>query len=282
MKKLAFLDETLDLNLTKTYHISIQASLNGFSFCILDSIQSKYVALKYYPLKVNFPIEDWVKEIEGILEKDEFLSKEYKSCSFIQISTKATLIPSPLFDLSKLKLYLDFNNPIDDLDEIHYNKLKRTDAYNIFTINNYLATSLIRKFPAIKFYHQATPFIEHSLSGQNKTDERVYVNINNGFFDIAVIKNNKIILYNTFLFKSENDLLYYILYVYENLRLNTNKNELIISGFLARDSNYYDSIKNYIKNIRLDKTSDQFTYSYTFNSIETHQFLNLLNVYKCE
>ena len=42
------LDETLDLNNTETYHLSIQVALDGFLFAILDPAGSKYLGLKKY------------------------------------------------------------------------------------------------------------------------------------------------------------------------------------------------------------------------------------------
>jgi len=43
MQNVAFVDETLDINLTQLYHLSIQSDLNGLSFCILDPVRNKYI-----------------------------------------------------------------------------------------------------------------------------------------------------------------------------------------------------------------------------------------------
>ncbi len=47
MQDFAFIDETLDINLTQSYKLSIQVSLNGLSFCILDQLQGKYIVFSH-------------------------------------------------------------------------------------------------------------------------------------------------------------------------------------------------------------------------------------------
>ena len=44
MQEFAFIDETLDINLTQSYYLSIQLSLNGLSFCIHDPVRKIYIA----------------------------------------------------------------------------------------------------------------------------------------------------------------------------------------------------------------------------------------------
>jgi len=53
MNDIRFLDEALDINKTITYHLSIQAGLDGFSFVIFDPSRNKFIALKHY----GFPEE---------------------------------------------------------------------------------------------------------------------------------------------------------------------------------------------------------------------------------
>jgi len=60
MQDFAFIDETLDKNLIHTYHLSIQADLNGLSFCILDPVTNKYIVLVHQAFKPNLLLDDIV------------------------------------------------------------------------------------------------------------------------------------------------------------------------------------------------------------------------------
>ena len=64
------LDETLDLNNTETYHLSIQVALDGFLFAILDPARSKYLGLKKYSFEKTFNPDRQYDEIKALLEMD--------------------------------------------------------------------------------------------------------------------------------------------------------------------------------------------------------------------
>ena len=81
MHDLSLLDETLDINITRSYHLSIQIDLDGFSFCILDTTRNKYVALKHYSFDQES--DNLEGEIKAVFDKDEFLNQEFKSSKLI-------------------------------------------------------------------------------------------------------------------------------------------------------------------------------------------------------
>lgn len=285
MRSLDLLDETLDIFLTTNYHLSIEASTDGFSFCILDTQKNKYIALKHFDFDKNVSDDEYDDEFKEILKTEELLNKTYKSVGVINNSIKSALVPAPLFDKNNLKTYFTFNHYLNGAEIIDFNKLKNIDAFNIFTLPSSLAALLINKFPEIKFYHQSTPFIENFLINyKNKVEQNkcVGVNVHKEFFDILVISSENLILYNTFSFRNEDDFIYFIMYIYEQLKLNPELSEIILSGDITEDSAYYQTIKKFIKNVKFDKLSDNFTYSYIFNEIPSHFFVNLLNLCICE
>ena len=47
MKDLTIIDDSFDLNITSSYHISILAHSNGLSFAIMDAVRMKFLVLDY-------------------------------------------------------------------------------------------------------------------------------------------------------------------------------------------------------------------------------------------
>jgi hypothetical protein len=99
MPFLELFDETLDINSTENYELSIQVSPDGFSFCILDTIRSKFVLIRAFEAEENKYFN--ANKINELLGKDDFLTKRYKKVSVILPSPKFTIVPSPLFDPGK-------------------------------------------------------------------------------------------------------------------------------------------------------------------------------------
>ena len=278
-----FIDETFDLNQTGNYHISIQAGLDGYSFSVLDPVRNKYILLKHYKFSDISDITLLEDKIHEIQQNDEFLSREYKSVLFSYQSPKYTIIPGPLFNKENLRAYFEFNQHLDDLDEILYNKLNNTDAYNLFIIPARLAGLVKRAFDNVRYYHQVTPFIENGLMQHGgKTFRRsVLVNLYGKYADVIVVQGEKLLLSNTFPWKTDQDLVYFILYVYEQLKLSGEDVPLVISGSIKKRSEAYELLKVYIKKVGFESRNDTFQYSYTLNDIDLHWFTNLFNLKLC-
>ena len=280
---IVFIDETFDLNQTKSYHISIQAGLNGYTFSVLDPARSKYILLRHFAFRGTMTpslLEDKIIEIQN---NDEFLTREYKSVLFSYQSPKYTLIPGPLFKKDNLKTYFEFNHYLEDLDEIHYNRLKGTDAYNIFAIPAELSGIVQRSFGNVNFFNHTTPLVENGLvnHGGRSSQKVAIANIYGNYTDIAVIQGDKLLLCNTFPWKNEEDLVYFILYIYEELKLNGEETPLVISGEMLKNSTVYDMLRSYIRKTGFERRNTRFNYSYTFNDVDIHWFTNLFNLRLC-
>lgn len=282
MQEFAFVDETLDLNLTLSYKLSIQVNLSGLSFCILDPVRNKFIALSHKNFEKDLLLDDLQSTIENYIDSNEFLSKEYKSVKIIWQSLKSTLIPVNYFDDKNLKKYFELNHKMDDLDEIHYRKLKYSDVHSVFAVPNQIAGILSRKYKAAQFYNQQIPLIDTILFKHHSESKKVFVNINDDFIDIAISQKGKLLFYNAFNYKSDNDILYFIVNIYEQQALNTEHTELVISGIKDKKSEFYAMLKEFIAFVKFEKNPDEFTYSYTFSKIPEHTFTNLFNLQLCE
>ncbi len=282
MQNFAFVDETLDINITQSYYLSIQVSLNGLSFCILDPVRNKYIALSHQNFETDLIFDDFLNTIEEYIKKNELLNRTFKSTKLIWLTDKNTLIPNSFFKKENLKKYFEFNQKLDDLDEIHYKKLKYVDACSIFIVPNQIANIFIKQFPDLNFYNQQIPFIEHTLFKYHSESKKVFVNVNDEFIDLSITENGKLLLYNNFVYKTESDMIYFIMYVFDQFNLNTENIELILSGFIDKKASIYSKLKGFISHIRFDKLPEDFSYSYTFNQVPPQSFTNLFNLHLCE
>ncbi len=282
MVEFEFLDETLDINSTSSYHLSIQAGLDGLSFCILDTVRNKYVALKNYPNtgnQVEVIDSDW---ISSILKEDEFLNQKYKSAGIFFVGLSSTLVPDPLFRKENLADYLNFNLDLAESDEIHYNKIQRADAWSIYPVLSDLIKLFRERFPGINIFHHSVPFINHILlNNKGESKSNVYVNLYGNIFDIAVTRSKNLKLYNCFPYKHVNDLLYFILYIFEQMKLPPDNTLIHLSGKVTRQSSFYENLRRYVKKLEFLKPDPHFTYSYTFSKLPEHSYTNLLSLYLC-
>jgi len=282
MQNFAFVDETLDINLTQSYHLSIQADLNGLSFCVLDPVRNKYIVLEHFNFKPNQLFDDYLNELENFLDNHKLLNQSFKKVRLIWLCRKNALIPAQLFDKTKLKSLLELSHPLDELDEIHYKPLKYNDIVSTFIVPNLIANLFTKKYPGILFYNQQIPFINHIIEKHHAEQTIGFVNMQENFFEFVITKNGQIEFYNNFTITNAEEMTYFILYTLEQLQINTKNSELIVSGLIQKNSEHYQVLNNFFKNIKFEHLPEGLTYSYTFNKIPHQTFTNLFNLIYCE
>ncbi|MBN1252364.1 MAG: DUF3822 family protein [Bacteroidales bacterium] len=278
MKDFALFHDSFVLTKTSTYHLSIMLNQSGYSYCIVDSVRKKCVAIK----NVNFgkldSKDDYYQQIEDYLKKDAFLAKQYKSIDFIYATEKSTLVPIKLFDKRRLKEHYSFVEQLNEYEELHFNKLNRTNAVNVFSIPSFITTLMVNKFPELRFYHQGSTFVDNTLKKSKEVGNVIGIMVFDTFFDLALCKYENLILYSNFEFKTESDFVYHIINVLQQMTINSKDAQVYLSGNIDKDSKHYKLISKYISNIKFVKISDNSDCQYPFKEIPEHYLTNLLNI----
>ena len=198
MQEFAFVDETLDLNLTLSYKLSIQVSLNGFSFCIIDPVRNKFIALLHKNFEKNLLLDDLQSLVKNYIDGNELLNKEYKNIKIIWQSIKNTIIPQKYFDDKNLKKYFELSHKLDDLDEIHYKKLKYSDSYSVYAIPLYVSEPTSTKDHNVEIAVLQSLIFEldfTDIEKNIKTNHKSFYVSKSGLksrqFSIDILNNNK-------------------------------------------------------------------------------------------
>lgn len=93
---LELIDETLDINATDNYDLTLELSEEGVSLAVLDLLRGKYVMLRHYPLE-GMP-EGTVRTYSEILDSDDFLRRRYRKIRIITPSLISTMIPATVYE----------------------------------------------------------------------------------------------------------------------------------------------------------------------------------------
>ncbi|WP_172824406.1 DUF3822 family protein [Polaribacter sp. KT25b] len=240
----------ISLKKTKDIELSIQFSLDGFSFCVIDTNTKEKIYFTAYQFEesLNSP-EELLEKIESIFKENSILQLEYSSVTVIHQNNLATLVPSKYFDENNLASYLNFNIKTLKTDFIAFDEITAIDVKNVYipyiNINNYL----FQNFGEFEYKHHLTILIEKLLKIENSSDKTMFINVYKNSFDIIVLENKKILFSNSFLYSSKEDFIYYILFTAEQLQLNTEEFKLYFMGEIETTSEIYKIVYKYIKNI---------------------------------
>jgi len=247
-----------NINLLSNKILSVQVSLNGLSFCILDSIENNILFLK----ETHFDTQKNPIEIEKLL-KEEFecnttLQQEFKKVTLIHQNDICTFVPKGLYDENHLTDYLKFNNKIFKSDFIATDEVFLKEIISVYVpfvnINNYF----FELFGTFEYQHASTILAQQLLQHTTDTTNKFYCNVSPTSFELICIKNGKFNLFNSFQFDTKEDFIYYILFTIEQLQLNTETIDFVLLGDIGLDDELYSVLYQYIRNISFGSRNTQF------------------------
>ena len=241
--------------------LSIQFSLDGFSFSVYNIISKKEVYFREYEFE-NSQVtpENLLLKIKDIFNTDTQLQNDFSSVLVIHQNNLSVLVPNRYFNEKELASYLNFNVKKLTIDYVAFDHLKALESKNIYipyvNINNYL----FQNFGEFEYKHHSTVLIEKLLNSKNNIEKTMFVNVSKNSLDIVVLENNQLILFNTFSYNTKEDFIYYILFVAEQLNLNVNEFSLYFTGKVNIEDAIYKITYKYIKNVYfLESNNPLFT-----------------------
>jgi hypothetical protein len=273
-------DETLDINSTENYELSVQVSPDGLSFCVLDTIRNKFVLIRSSEPDEN---KYFSAAMAGeIISNDDFLTKKYKQVRIVMPSPKFTLVPVPLFDPGKKDEYFSYNHLVNNNDVILSNKITEPDTFLIFSVLKSF-TDLIKNFyPGIHPYHHVKPLFCHiSHSRKSTYGHYIHIHVERDYFELIIFDQDSLKYCNSFNYRNISDILYYVLGVFKKLDIRQEET-IHFSGHTEKYDDLSSNFSIYIRKSIFATPSGNFTFSYVFDDLELHRFLNLFILSNCE
>ena len=255
--------------------LSIQISLSGLSFCILQRDSNTIIRLENKSFDKNLNPLEVLDYLKNLFKTNADLSSSFEKVSVVHVNDLAVQVPNELFDENYLAEYLKFNSKILKSDFIAFDSIKENQCANVYVpyinINNFIYD----KFGAFTFKHISTILIENILKIEKGTQGlKVYVNVNRNHFEMVVVENGALKLYNTFKYQSKEDFIYYILFTAEQLDLNPDSFNLIFLVEIEKDDKLYTIAYMYIRNISFG--SDLFAFNFNDEQKTEHSNFTLL------
>ncbi len=280
MPFLELFDETLDINSTENYELSVQVSYNDLSFCILDTLRNKFVLLRSYEPEEKSRFDQ--SKLNDIIKMDDFLTRKFKKINIITPSFKSTLVPGPLFDDSKKLEYFNFNQIPSQGESVLTNELQDPDVVIIFSLSEEIMQTLNSAFPGSSFMHQLKPLFQYiNFNRRSIGTNNIHVHLEGDYLNMVIFDQNTLRFCNTFHYSTISDIQYYVLYVLR--RINIRQEETIcFSGKTINQKDILNGFSNYLSTIRFAVPEGNYTFSYVFNESELHRFLNIFSAVSCE
>ncbi|NER17641.1 DUF3822 family protein [Spongiivirga citrea] len=258
--------------------LSIQLSLGGLSFCILDKSINTLVHYTSFPFHEVATPNQLLDKVKRVFASSLVLQQPFQKVKIIYVNELNSFVPTALFSDKNLEDYLKFNTKVLPNDFITFDVLSNTEMVNVYipyvNINNFI----FEQYGTFEYKHFASLLV-NSILNTAPSDEQaaVYVYVHDQQFDVVVVKQRKLQLFNTFKHTNKEDFIYHLLFVAEQLGLNPDKFPLYFLGDVKKDDDLYEIAYTYIRNVDFGKRNDIFEYKEELAPPTDHEDYVLLN-----
>ncbi|MDG1398031.1 MAG: DUF3822 family protein [Polaribacter sp.] len=252
--------------------LSIQFSLDGFSFCTSNSTEKLLFKNYSFNQSLNSP-EALLQEIKTIFNSEPDLQTEFSKIEVIHKNNLFAIVPDAYFNKESISQYLKYNIKTLKTDFITFDDIKEIGAKNSYipyvNINNYL----FQNFGEFQYQHHISVLLKKLVSIHTYEKKIMYVNVDKSNFDIIILDDKKLIFANSFSYISKEDFIYYILFVAEQNNLNPEEFKLQLLGNISIEDETYKIAYKYIKYITFLESRNVI---YTRLKIQNHTNYTLL------
>lgn len=252
--------------------------INGqyISLCGIQGDSTKPLFIYHYQSSDKLPGLN-LPEVLNHLRIDFSKSKKV----FINYSTSLfTLCPSVLSAGLSHRELLEFNvgsvgDQVIVTDEVN------SEVQFIWSVNDQLKSLLDKTFPNHHLRHQLSVLSELFFRAEEFAKTSVLLMLENGYAAIFVKEGQSLLLANRYEIHSAEDILYYLLFVTDQFKLNPALLQLSIAGNVETNSEIILFLKKYIKHVTPVKGHKSINWS-ELNGMPQHFNYTLLNRIFCE
>ncbi len=261
------------------YILTIQHSLDGLSFVIFDTEEQKFICLKHYHFsEKNIELNSLILELQ---EREGWKLDEFKYVKILIDNNLNTFIPKDYYQKELEKEYLSLLN-------IKVESSVKSDILKNDIINIYPAPSdidnILRTNDKTTIAHTSSILIESLVKEFSERIQgmRAFVNVKNNSYELTIINDSNLIFHNYFNFNTKEDFLYFILFTFEQLKIDNETIPLYFMGLIEEKSVLVELCSRYVRNIRFFNRNNNYNYINELDSIPYYYYYILYSSVSCE
>lgn len=282
-------DRLFDQELTSQYNLSIRVEPDGLSFSVYAPFLSKFIGLEsvkftgHEELLSKPVVEADTEDIRNFVGQHPWLLNPFRHTCLIVCSQVYTFIPHVLYNEQERNTYLSFVHQFENPETVSAQFLNSAEAWVVYGLSRNLFQTLKTMYSDASMIHHAGAFIETILPRyrHSQLQNPVFVNISKGFFDIVILGEGKLRYCNSFNWKTNEDVSYFLIFVLDQLGLNPENVQVLLSGNVSPDSGLFSLLYRYIRHLSFIKGSEPVKGGVVLPDEAEFRFVELLNPALC-
>jgi hypothetical protein len=252
--------------------LSVNVGERYASFAITDNTGTELSFLVYYT----------ADEINGESLPDIFSGHPELNRSFYEVKISYgysgnVLVPSEMYNTDATKTMLKVMHGTDGHNPVISEAVNEWQLYNVFAIPADVQQWISRKFPAGNYRHHFTLGLKTMPAGPA---DRLLINVHTDEFSFIAIKDNKLLIAQSHLYSSPEDICYFLLKTCHQYSLSQEQVQLSVSGLIDKESQLYREMYQFF--VHVEFRSPAWNIPTTGeNEYQPHFFTTLNDLARC-
>lgn len=280
-------DEKFDVDKLHQYNLYVQLGSRDLQVCIVDKMTKNCLLVEDYILSSVTSYSQLVSILNHLFDDHHLLKAGFWDTIKVALkSNKFSLVPSSMFVEDAMYDYLKLNCKVNrDSDQLLYYKHIKSDAINVFAVNEKLYSWICELYPnkQVGFLHQSSALIEGVMAQLSRhPKDAIFIFVDRFKLHIITSKGKKLEYYNQFSIRKFSDYIKYIMLVMKGLNKDQQSSHVVMWGYIGKQSQHYNEFVKYIREISFGTRPSYLKYSYMFDELQDHHYFDLYNIHLCE
>jgi len=222
--------------------LSIRVGEKHCCFSITDFATQELQQLAYYTA-------DDVNEsfLWDLFAAHPELNNSYYQSLICYDHPQSTLVPLKYYKHEDAALLLKTLYGVNGTATVVSESIAEWQVYNVYAVPKDVHEWMRRKFATGKYWHQYTVGIKNNTTAN--AGGSIQVDFRKNDFTVLVVASNKLLLAQTFLYLTPEDVVYYLLKTCQQFGLSQQEADIQMSGLVERESALYNELHQYFLNI---------------------------------
>lgn len=220
--------------------LSIQLSLNGLSFCTLDPYHQEVTRYEHLDFGWEIDTQDLGIKLSQFIGDHQIDKYTYQAIQVVHTNHLFGVVPQSLFDPQYLNSYVKYNTALLANDTLSHDLIQPWDIQVVYVPFANANNLIFDRFGSFEYHHHTELLFKTLRPGLlDNSESTLLIHLQGQLMTIMVFQGKKLLLVNVFKAFTEEDFMYYLLFVGEQIQLDIHKTQFIASGALNENHPYW-------------------------------------------
>jgi len=258
----------------------IEISAQTFNYILFTRNPDQLFMLRQYRIYTTAD-KNTRDVLEEIIAGDEVIRNFAHRATIVYNFPEAAILPSALAGTDLAGAVLNLLNGHADHHFIFDEEVRNSDMRNVYSVTRDLHSLCREKFNGGQFWHLYTMVLLSSGDSVQQQGTCSRVIFYNDKFVVAVFREGRLQLIQTFNYNTPEDAAYYLLLICKQFGIPQEEMVLHLSGLIDTQSALYSELLKYFTDVKYDDIPENYGTNELLQEFPSHYFSPLLKMSLC-